>query len=156
MQIGQAAAATGVSTKMIRHYEVIGLVPSAGREPSNYRAYDQEDLHRLRFIRRARDLGFSINRIRDLLKLWSDRNRCSSEVKKIALAHVAELDAKIVHMREMAAMLHELADACEGDNRPDCPIIRTLEGSSAKIPSDHNARYSDRSKLFPKPLVGTV
>lgn len=128
MQIGQAAAASGVSAKMIRHYEVIGLIPSAGREASNYRAYDRADLHRLRFIRRARDLGFSIDRIRDLLKLWSDRNRCSSEVKAIALAHVAELDARITHMREMATMLHELADACEGNNRPDCPIIRSLEG----------------------------
>ena len=87
MQIGQAARASGVSAKMIRHYESIGLVPSAERQASNYRDYDAADLHRLRFVRRSRELGFSIERIRDLLKLWSDRNRCSSEVKAIALAH---------------------------------------------------------------------
>ena len=129
MQIGQAASATGVSAKMIRHYETIGLIPSAERRASNYRDYDEGDVHRLRFIRRSRDLGFSIERIRDLLKLWSDRNRCSSEVKAIALAHVAEMETRIAQMREMAEALHGLADACEGNERPDCPIIQGLEGS---------------------------
>jgi Cu(I)-responsive transcriptional regulator len=129
MQIGEAAKASGVSAKMIRHYEVIELIPSADRQSSNYRSYLPEDVHRLRFIRRARDLGFSIDRIRNLLKLWSDRNRCSSDVKTIALAHVAEMEARIAHMREMADMLNDLANACEGDNRPECPIIRGLEGS---------------------------
>ncbi len=128
MQIGQAAKASGVSAKMIRHYESIGLIPSAGRQTSNYRDYDAEDLHRLTFVRRARDLGFSMDRIRELLKLWSDRDRCSSEVKAIALAHVAEMETRIRHMREMADALHGLADACEGNDRPDCPIIRSLEG----------------------------
>ena len=131
MQIGQAAKASGVTAKMIRHYEAIGLVPSAQRQSSNYRDYDAADVHRLRFIRRARDLGFSMDRIRDLLKLWSDKNRCSSEVKAIALAHVAEMETRIAHMREMAHVLHALADACEGNRRPDCPIIRGLEGSDA-------------------------
>jgi Cu(I)-responsive transcriptional regulator len=129
MQIGQAAKASGVTAKMIRHYEAIGLVPSAGRQASNYRDYDDADVHRLRFIRRSRDLGFSMDRIRDLLKLWSDRNRCSSEVKAIALAHVAEMETRIAHMREMADVLHALANACEGNHRPDCPIISGLEGN---------------------------
>ena len=136
MNIGQAAAHSGVTAKMIRHYEVIGLVPSASRQASNYRSYTTGDVGRLQFIRRARDLGFSIDRIRDLLKLWSDRNRSSSEVKAIALAHISEMETKITHMREMAHMLHELADACEGNDRPECPIIRGLEGSLAPMDSD--------------------
>ena len=138
MQIGQAAKASGVTAKMIRHYEVIDLVPSPVRQDSNYRSYSTTDIHRLKFIRRARDLGFSIDRIRGLLKLWSDRNRCSSEVKAIALAHIAELETKIEHMREMAGVLHGLADACEGDERPACPIMKGLGGSSFPArPRDH-------------------
>ncbi len=129
MQIGQAAKASGVTAKMIRHYEAIGLVPSAERRISNYRDYDDADVHRLRFIRRSRDLGFSMERIRDLLKLWSDRHRCSSEVKAIALAHVAEMETRIAHMREMADVLYALANACEGNGRPECPIIQGLEGT---------------------------
>ena len=128
MQIGQAAAASGVSAKMIRHYESIGLVSPAGRSGSNYRSYGAEDVHRLAFIRRSRALGFPIERIRDLMKLWSDRERSSADVKRIALAHVAELDRKIADLRAMAATLHQLADACGGDGRPQCPIIESLEG----------------------------
>ena len=128
MQIGQAAAASGVSAKMIRHYESIGLISPAGRSGSNYRSYGAEDVHRLAFIRRSRALGFPIERTRDLLKLWSDRDRSSADVKRIALAHVAELDRKIADLREMAATLHRLADACGGDARPQCPIIESLEG----------------------------
>jgi Cu(I)-responsive transcriptional regulator len=128
MQIGRAAKASGVTAKMIRHYEGIGLIPSADRVGSNYRSYGPEDVHRLQFVRRARALGFSMDQIRGLLKLWSDRNRCSSEVKAIAMAHVAEMEAKITHMREMSDALHRLAEACEGDDRPECPIIRSLEG----------------------------
>jgi Cu(I)-responsive transcriptional regulator len=137
MQIGQAAKASGVTAKMIRHYEVIDLIPSAARQDSNYRSYSMTDVHRLKFIRHARDLGFSINRIRDLLKLWSDRNRSSSEVKAIALAHIAELETKIEHMREMADVLHNLAEACEGNDRPECPIMNSLGGSSFQVRS-HN------------------
>ena len=129
MQIGQAAAASGVSAKMIRHYESIGLIGAAGRSGSNYRSYGAEDVHRLAFIRRSRTLGFSIERIRDLLKLWSDRDRSSADVKRIALAHAAELDRKIADLRAMAATLHRLADACGGDARPQCPIIESLEGA---------------------------
>lgn len=127
MNIGQAAASSGVTAKMIRYYEEVGLIPSAQRASSNYRHFTPEDVHRLRFVRRARELGFSVERIRDLLKLWSDRRRHSADVKAIALAHVAELETKIAQMREMATALHVLADACEGDHRPECPIIEDLE-----------------------------
>lgn len=132
MQIGQVAAASGVSAKMIRHYESIGLITPADRSRANYRAYGSDDVHRLAFIRRARALGFSIDRIRDLLKLWSDDHRSSADVKRIALAHAAELDRKIADMRAMAATLHRLADACEGDARPTCPIITSLEGGAER------------------------
>lgn len=127
MQIGEAAKAAGISAKMIRHYEAIGLVPEADRRSSNYRDYGHEDLHRLAFIRRARALGFSIEEIRDLLRLWGDRTRSSKDVKALALAHIAELDAKIELLREMRTTLGRLADACDGDQHPHCPIIEGLE-----------------------------
>ena len=129
MQIGQAAKASGVSAKMIRHYEAIGLVPAADRRESNYRDYSREDLHRLGFIKRARNLGFSMEEIRDLLRLWGDRDRSSADVKALAEAHVAELDGKIALLQEMRGTLSGLVDACDGDHRPDCPIIEGLEGT---------------------------
>ena len=129
MQIGQAAKASGVSAKMIRHYEAIGLVPAADRRGSNYREYSDEDVHRLAFIRRARDLGFSLEQIADLLKLWADKDRSNAEVKAMAMAHVRDLEAKARHLQDMAGLLLNLADACEGDGRPTCPIISDLEGS---------------------------
>jgi Cu(I)-responsive transcriptional regulator len=132
MQIGGAAKATGVSAKMIRHYEAIGLVPAAGRRASNYRDYDSDDLHRLGFIRRARDLGFSIEEIRGLLRLWADRRRSSRDVKRLAQAHIAELDRKIAQLAEMRATLSALAEACDGDHRPHCPIIENLAGQAAQ------------------------
>jgi Cu(I)-responsive transcriptional regulator len=128
MQIGQAAKSSGVTAKMIRHYEAIGLLPAAERRASGYRDYSHSDVHRLQFIRRARDLGFSIERIRLLLRLWSDRDRSNADVKKLALAHVQELEEKIRHLREMSATLAHLAHACDGDGRPDCPILQGLEG----------------------------
>ena len=131
MNIGKAAKASGVTAKMIRHYEGIGLIRPVDRTAGNYRDYAVDDVRQLRFVRRARVLGFSIERIRELLRLWSDRNRCSSEVKAIALAHVEELDGRIRQMREMAEELHALAAACDGDDRPECPIIRSLEGTLA-------------------------
>lgn len=131
MQIGKAAKASGVTAKMIRHYESIGLVPDAGRRDNDYRDYSPADVHRLQFIRRARDLGFSMAQIRDLLRLWSDRHRSNAEVKAIALAHVAELEQKIGQLREMTATLHHLADACDGSGRPDCPIIQGLAGAGS-------------------------
>lgn len=130
MQIGQAARLTGVSAKMIRHYESIGLVPAADRRDSNYRDYGHHDLHRLGFIRRARDLGFSIEEIRDLLRLWGDWERASADVKALTQSHIAELDRKIALMGEMRQTLATLADACDGDHRPDCPIIANLAGEA--------------------------
>jgi MerR family copper efflux transcriptional regulator len=128
MQIGEAARLSGVSAKMIRHYEAIGLVPAAGRRDSNYRDYGHHDVHRLGFIRRARDLGFSIDEIRDLLRLWADKSRSSADVKQLAIARLAELDAKIALLTEMRGTLSGLAEACDGDDRPDCPIIEGLAG----------------------------
>lgn len=130
MQIGEAAEATGVSAKMIRHYEAIGLIPAADRRRSNYRDYGAADLHRLGFIRRARDLGFSIDEIRGLLHLWADRDRSSRDVKALARTHIAELDAKIARLAEMRATLAHLAHCCDGDDRPDCPIIESLAGAA--------------------------
>ena len=118
MQIGEASKATGVSSKMIRHYESIGLIPQAGRRDSNYRDYGAEDLHRLGFIRRARDLGFSMDEIRDLLRLWGDRKRSARDVKTLAVAHIAELDQKIALLGEMRSTLAHLADCCDGGDRP--------------------------------------
>lgn len=129
MQIGAAAKASGVSAKMIRHYEAIGLIPSADRRDSNYRDYGPAEVHRLAFIRRGRDLGFSIEEIRDLLKLWGDRERSSADVKRLTQAHIAELNEKIAALAEMRATLAHLVDCCDGDNRPDCPIIEGLEGA---------------------------
>lgn len=126
MNIGQAAAASGVSAKMIRHYEIIGLIKSAERSDAGYRIYSGNDLETLRFIRRGRDLGFSVEQIRQLLALWRDRSRASSDVKRIALEHVEELEAKMRQLEEMANTLRHLAMHCHGDGRPDCPIIKDL------------------------------
>jgi MerR family gold-responsive transcriptional activator of gol and ges genes len=139
MQIGEAAKASGVSAKMIRHYEAIGLLPAANRLGSNYRQYDAFDTHRLAFIRRARDLGFSLEQIADLLRLWADKGRSNAEVKRLAMAHVAELDAKARRLREMADLLQRLAEACDGDGRPDCPILGGLEGAAPDRPSGQPA-----------------
>jgi MerR family gold-responsive transcriptional activator of gol and ges genes len=128
MNIGEAARASGVSAKMIRYYEEIGLIPRPGRSGSGYRVYGQRDVHVLRFIRRARDLGFSVEAIRDLLGLWQDRERHSADVKRLALAHVADLRARIRAMEEMAGTLETLAACCHGDDRPDCPILDDLSG----------------------------
>lgn len=128
MQIGEAAKSAGVSAKMIRHYESIGLIPAADRRSSNYRDYGHDDVHRLGFIRRARDLGFSIEEIRDLLRLWADTKRSSAEVKALAEEHIRELEGKIRLLEEMRSTLAHLAEACDGDHRPHCPIIETLAG----------------------------
>jgi Cu(I)-responsive transcriptional regulator len=147
MNIGEAAKATGVSAKMIRHYEAIGLVPAAARRQSNYRDYGHDDVHRLGFIRRARALGFSMDAIRDLLRLWADHDRSSADVKSLAKAHVVELDGKIALLQEMRATLGALVDACDGDHRPDCPIIEGLEGNGL-LASDrahhHHRRHKER------------
>ena len=126
MRIGEAAEASGVSAKMIRHYEAVGLLPAAARRESGYRDYGAADIHALRFIRRARDLGFSLAEIAGLLALWGDRDRASAEVKRLALAHVAALEAKARDLSAMAATLRHLAAHCHGDARPDCPILDEL------------------------------
>ncbi|HEY0962569.1 MAG TPA: Cu(I)-responsive transcriptional regulator [Pseudomonadales bacterium] len=123
MNIGEAAQASGVSPKSIRHYESVGLMPPAHRSDSNYRLYIQADVQTLRFIRHARTVGFSIERIRDLLTLWQDRNRSSADVKTLALQHIAELDRKIDELQAMRTTLNALASNCHGDLRPDCPIL---------------------------------
>lgn len=127
MNIGQAARQTGVSAKMIRYYEQSGLIPPAGRSEAGYREYAEADIHMLRFIRRARDLGFSMPEISELLGLWRDQSRHSAEVKRIARAHVDDLNARIRNLQEMANTLSTLADSCHGDDRPECPIIERLE-----------------------------
>lgn len=129
MNIGQASAASGVSAKMIRYYESIGLMPEAGRSGGGYRLYTDTDVHMLRFVRRARDLGFSLEDIRTLLGLWRDRERPSAAVKQIALRHIEELTAKIAELQAMKRSLQHLAQACHGDQRPDCPILEDLEGT---------------------------
>ncbi len=126
MNIGEAAKVSGVSAKMIRHYESVGLFPQARRTESGYRQYGDNELHTLRFIRRARDLGFSIEQIRELLALWQDRRRPSRQVKAFAQAHIAELDQKLDQIRAMKATLEHLVHCCHGDDRPDCPIIDSL------------------------------
>jgi Cu(I)-responsive transcriptional regulator len=128
MKIGEASAASGVSQRMIRHYERIGLMPAAARRDSGYRDYDERDLHSLRFIGRARDLGFPIEEIRQLLALWNDRERSSADVKALALARAAELRRKARELDEMRRSLEHLAARCHGDDRPDCPILGGLEG----------------------------
>ena len=128
LNIGEAAAASGVSAKMIRHYEAIGLITPTERTASNYRLFNENDVHILRFIRHARDLGFSIEQISTLLGLWKNKRRNSANVKKLALQHIAELDAKIEEMQTMRRTLQQLAQHCHGDERPECPILDELEG----------------------------
>jgi MerR family copper efflux transcriptional regulator len=140
------AGASGVSAKMLRHYESIGLIPKAGRTEAGYRVYTATDVNTLRFIRRARDLGLPIERIRLLVGLWQDRERSSADVKRVALEHVAELDAKILELTAMRGALKELADACEGDHRPDCPILRDLEGG-ARAPAPRAAAGKRRGHM---------
>ncbi len=125
--IGQAAAASGVSAKMIRHYESIGVIPAADRTFSNYRIYTQKDVHTLQFVRRARVLGFSMKQIQTLLGLWQ-QHRPSKEVKRLALEHVRELEVKIREMEAMKRTLETLAEHCHGNERPDCPILDDLSG----------------------------
>ncbi|HET8613624.1 MAG TPA: Cu(I)-responsive transcriptional regulator [Sphingomonas sp.] len=128
MNIGQAARASGVSQRMIRHYEAIGLIPPPARRDSGYRDYAEADVARLRFIANARDLGFPIEEIRELLSLWGDRGRSSAEVKALALARADELGRKAEALETMRATLLDLARRCHGDERPDCPIIDKLAG----------------------------
>jgi len=126
MNIGEAARATGVSAKMIRHYEALGLLPQVARTGAGYRQVDARTLHTLRFIRRARDLGFGLDEIERLLALWVDDGRASAEVKALAQRHVDDLAGRIERMQAMQRSLQHLVHACHGDGRPDCPILDDL------------------------------
>ena len=130
VNIGQASKASGVSAKMIRHYEEVGLIPAASRTESGYRQYSEAEVHSLRFIRHARDLGFSIAQIGELVGLWQNRRRSSSRVKALALAHVAELERKVANLQAMKETLEHLAHCCHGDDRPECPILDRLADDS--------------------------
>lgn len=130
MNIGEAAHASGVSAKMIRHYESVGLLAEASRTPAGYRQYFDRDVHRLRFIRQARDLGFPIEQIRQLLGLWDDRSRPSRQVKALAQAHIRELEAKVRDLQAMQSTLAHLVSCCRGDERPDCPILDKLSDNT--------------------------
>ena len=154
MNIGEAAKASGVSAKMIRYYESTGLIAPAGRTPSGYRVYSDNDVHTLRFIRRARDLGFTVEGIAEMLALWRADSRKSANVKKLALEHVTNLKHKIAELEGMVATLTRLARRCHGDDRPECPILADIAGAPAPsgntkpdrfgVPGERNARTRGR------------
>jgi len=129
LDIGRASKASGVSVKMIRHYEAIGLLGKVARTYANYRVYTGKDVHTLRFIKRARTLGFAMQDVRQLLALWQNKSRSSGSVKKIASGHMQDLKRRIVEMQSMVATLEHLTHNCQGDQRPDCPILEDLAGS---------------------------
>lgn len=131
MNIGRLAELTGVSAKMIRHYETIGLTAKASRTMSGYRTYTDTDVHTLRFVRQARDLGFSTRQIGGLLSLWRDRRRPSSKVKVLAQEQIRDLEQKLLQMQSIKATLEQLVHCCRGDDRPECPILDALATSSA-------------------------
>ena len=151
MNIGDAARQSGVSAKMIRHYEEIGLIPRAGRTSSGYRVYSRTDLHVLGFIRQARNLGFSIDRIRDLLGLWRNKRRSSKKVKELAMNHLQELDERILVLQQIRQAIAHLADHCHGDERPDCPILDGLAGDHKPISRATNDTVSRRHLIAKKP-----
>jgi Cu(I)-responsive transcriptional regulator len=127
MNIGEAATSSGVSAKMVRYYEALGLLPRVARTESGYRQYGDNEVHTLRFIRRARDLGFSTAEIGELLKLWSNRRRASADVRRIAAKHAADLQRRIEEMSSMKRTLERLIHCCHGDERPECPILEELQ-----------------------------
>ena len=143
MNIGEAAKASGVSAKMIRYYESIGLIPAAGRTGSGYRVYTATEVQLLRFIRRSRDLGFPVEKIGELLALWRDRTRHSADVKRLATEQIDGLERKVREMQAMIDTLRHLADACCGDHRPDCPILADL-GQGMEHGLNGTARPSDK------------
>ena len=135
MNIGEVARASGVSAKMVRYYESTGLIGPAPRTEVGYRVYSQADMHLLQFIRRARDFGLPMDRVKQLVELWRDGNRASRDVKALALQHVAALRSKVAELSAMADALQHLADCCQGDSRPDCPILKDLAAGPA--PASH-------------------
>jgi len=153
MNIGVVAKASGVSAKMIRYYEDIGLLPESARSSAGYRCYGERDLHVLRFVRQSRDLGFKIDDIRRLLMLWQDRSRNSADVKAIALDHVRALDQRIADLSEMRAALANMADACQGDDRPDCAILDTLATTPCCAASSNETAFAARPDVAPEPSM---
>jgi MerR family transcriptional regulator, copper efflux regulator len=146
MKIGEASRRSGVSSKMIRYYESIGLLAKAARRDNTYRDFDERDVHDLRFIKRARTLGFSVEEITRLLALWRDAERPSRDVKAITGAHIADLEARIGEMQSMVAALNHLADHCHGDDRPDCPILNDLGGLPSNASPVGSAKRSALGK----------
>jgi Cu(I)-responsive transcriptional regulator len=132
LNISEAAEQSGVSAKMIRYYESLGLLPEARRTAAGYRIYDGREVHTLRFVRRARDLGFSIEEIQHLLGLWQNRGRSSRDVRKVAQQHLVDLDRRIAELQTMRRTLEQLVEHCHGDQRPDCPILDDLAGTTAE------------------------
>jgi Cu(I)-responsive transcriptional regulator len=149
LNIGQAAAASGVSAKMIRHYEEVGLLPAAQRTEAGYRQYGDSDVHTLSFVRHSRDLGFSIPDIAQLVSLWQDRSRPSREVKALAKAHIRELEEKAQEILAMKTALEHLVHGCRGDDRPECPIIETLASKSMVGTASAGSGQSRKTGLRP-------
>ncbi|MDP2079657.1 MAG: Cu(I)-responsive transcriptional regulator [Pseudotabrizicola sp.] len=150
MNIGEAARASGVSAKMIRYYESTGLIPAAGRTGAGYRVYSDTEVQMLRFIRRSRDLGFPVEKIQELLALWRDRSRHSADVKRLAQEQIDGLERKIAEMQAMKETLQNLADACCGDHRPDCPILADLGSGPSLMARTDRARSSDQQRSQPE------
>ena len=140
MNIGEASTRSGVSAKMIRYYEEVGLLPAPARSTAGYRRYDEGAVQSLRFLGRARTLGFSMEQMRNLLALWKDEHRASADVKRLALQHAAALDDKAEAIADMSRALRHLADRCEGDSRPDCPILAGLAEAGPFRHPDHSRR----------------
>jgi len=150
MNIGQAAKASGISAKMIRYYEDTGLIGPVARTESGYRVYTARDIHTLGFIKRSRDMGFSVERIAELLELWRDRSRHSADVKRMALAHVQVLQQRIAELQDMVQTVQALANCCAGDDRPDCPILRDIETGvpmhAGALPTTFDRRSDSKPK----------
>ena len=153
MNIGQAARASGVSARMIRHYEAVGLLSEAARSGAGYRVYSDRDVHTLRFIRQSRELGFPIEQIRELLALWQNRRRPSRQVKALAQVHLQELEQKLRELQAMKASLEHLVSCCSGDDRPDCPILDGLarEPAAAAVDAAAPTRGAPRPPGRPVP-----
>lgn len=150
MNIGEASKASGVSAKMIRYYESIGLIPAASRSDAGYRTYDDDAVHILSFVHRARGLGFSLDAIRQLLALWQDHSRASQDVKRIALATVADLRRRMEEIEAMACALNHLADHCRGDERPECPIIDDMANQLREQPVMARGQAASRASQGPR------
>ncbi len=147
MNIGKLSKAVGISAKMIRYYEQIGLIPAVGRNNSGYRSYSAQDVERLKFIRKSRTLGFSVSEITDLLDLWNDKKRQSADVKKLAQSHIEKLELRIFELQKMTETLQNLIKCSAGDHRPDCPILDGLQTTDLEIRDVHH--HNDTLSLSP-------